>query len=188
MHYKRILYVPRLQRSKVLLLRTALRLQEVYFLKFRPEPCCHMSNSNFVLSRKRFLAGVSEVRNYTFLCVSNGYVVLKTHLLFNAEVVGTVYLHVNEFFLFLFLTFTWPYLCEGVVSWTRGACLNSARYLGCRETSAWVQIPGFAACPATCSLGNEEWLHRRQPGVACFLSLGSVPVRPSLHPELPSEG
>lgn len=91
-----------LQRSKVLLLRTALRLQEVYFLKFRPEPCCHTSNSNFVLSRKRFLAGVSEVHNYKFLCVSNGYVVLKTHLLLNPEVVGTVYLHMNEYFLFLF--------------------------------------------------------------------------------------
>nr|XP_021136958.1 coiled-coil domain-containing protein 125 isoform X1 [Columba livia] len=40
---------------------------------------------------------------------------------------------------------------------------------------------------ATPSPDNQQWLRRTQPGVSCFLSPGSVPVRPSLHTGLPAE-
>lgn len=53
MHYKRVLYVLRLQRFKVqLFLRTVVRIQEVCFLKLSPKLCPYMSNNNFVPSRK----------------------------------------------------------------------------------------------------------------------------------------
>lgn len=89
------------------------------------------------------------------------------------------------FFLIFFfkhsLKCTWTHLncsCEGVVSGTRQTCLNSPCYLGCKRNALYECRDSWF-----CSLWHhmQPWKTRSQTGKACFLTLGSVPVRPSLH-------